>query len=120
MTLSTLELSNMRHEASHFWPGTAVIWRATEASDGQGGVIQTWAAVGTTNCRLSPASSGREQVAADKLTAIAPWVITITQGTTVYESDRIVISTAGTFEVQAVMAPRSYEVHRRLLCTEAV
>lgn len=120
MTLSTLELSNLRHEAGHFWPETGVIWRATEASDGQGGMLQTWAAVGTVSCRISPAGAGREQIAAEKLTAVAPWMITLTQGTTVYESDRIVISTAGTFEVQAVMAPRSYEVHRRLLCTEAV
>jgi len=119
MTLSTLELSNMRHEAGHFWPETFVIWRPTEGSDGQGGVITTWAAVGTTTGRLSPAGGGREQAAADKLTAIVPWMITITQGTTVYTTDRIVSATAGTFEIQAIMAPCSYEVHRRLLCTEA-
>jgi len=120
MSLSTLELTNMRHEAAHFWPETGVIWRATEASDGQGGVIATWAAVGTTSCRISPASAGREQVIAEKLTAIAPWTITLNCGTVVQDADRIVIASAGTFEVQAVLAPRSYEVHRRVLCQEAV
>jgi hypothetical protein len=119
MSLSTLELSMMRHEAEHFMPGTAVIWRPTESSDGQGGITLTYAAVGTTDCRLSPASMGREQVIAEKLTAIAPWMITLTQGTTVVESDRIIISGAGTFEVAAVLSARSYEVHRRILCTEA-
>ncbi len=119
MSLSTLELSMMQHEAAHFRPETVVIWRVTQVSDGQGGVIPAWAAWGTTTGHLAP-NSGREQIIANKPTAVADWVISIPCGTLALEADRLVIASAGTFEAVAVLAPHSYEVHRRVLCQEAV
>lgn len=107
--LSTTEIADMRSVQNDTMPDTVVIWRYTSTSDSMGGMAETWAAVGTVSGRLAPAGgSGREQILADRLTAAEPWVITMPNGTTLYERDRLVIG-ARTFEVEYINAHAAWE-----------
>ena len=117
MNLSALELSTIQAAGTAFLPGTAIVQTRTDVSDGQGGYTTTWAAAGTYGCRIAPAGHGREKEIAAKLTSVAPWVVTLPHDTTVAVANRIVIGTR-TLEVAAVMAPESWEVHRRVVCQE--
>ncbi len=118
MNLSALELSTMQAAATAFLgSGTAIVQTRADVSDSQGGFTTTWAASGTALCRVSPAGQGREAVVAAKLTTISPWVVTLPVNTTVSAANRVVVGTR-TFEVNAVMAPMSWEVTRRVICSE--
>lgn len=117
--LSAGELAAMRSEQSGTLPGTAVISRNSPTSDGMGGWTDAWAAVGTVDGRLAPASaSGAERMVADRITGEDAWVITLPQGTDVTEKDRVVIMSR-TFEVVTPLA-HSWETARRVVATEVV
>lgn len=118
MKLSALELSTLQAAGTVFLgAGTAIIQSATLTGDGQGGFATTWAASGTVDCRIAPVGSGAESVIAGKLTSVAPWVVTLPHDTTITTANRLVIGSR-TLEVNAVMAPQSWEVHRRVICSE--
>lgn len=111
--ISTAEITAMRSEQDNTMPDTVVIRRYTSASDGMGGLVETWAAVGTVTGRVSPAGrAGAEAIIAEQLTAAEPYVITIPTGTTVYERDRFVIGTR-TFEIEYVNAHAAWETALR-------
>ena len=111
--ISTAEITAMRSEQNDTMPDTVVIRRYTTASDGMGGLVETWAAVGTVTGRVSPAGrAGAEGIIAERLTASEPYVITIPTGTTVYERDRFVIGTR-TFEIEYVNAHAAWETALR-------
>jgi hypothetical protein len=58
--LSQAELDALRADIETLTlPGTAIIQRATEANDGYGEAVKTWAAVGTVVCRIDPIGSMR-------------------------------------------------------------
>ena len=97
-------------------PDTATVSRDTEVSDGAGGWTVTTATSGPVACRVAPAG-GREAVIAGKLDSVAAWTITLPALTDVTAKDRIVVG-ARTFEVAAVLGPRSWEIARRVLCLE--
>lgn len=118
--LSTGDLASMRTVMDTSLPDTGVVWRRTLADDGQGGRTQTYSAVGTVACRLSPVSAlsaGSEEVHGDRQTAIADRIITFPANTDVVPTDRIVVSDQ-TFEVLAIHAPRSWEISTRVDCVE--
>ena len=111
--LSAAEIADMRAVQSDTLPDTVVIWRYTSSSDSMGGVTETWAAAGTVSGRLSPAGrAGQEAIIAERLTAAEPWVITVPQGTTVYERDRMVVGTR-TFEIEYINEHAAWETARR-------
>lgn len=116
MSLSTLELAVMRANANDYLPNTAVIHRLTQASDGQGGFTDTWAAAGTVSCRISP-SGGGERSVAEKLANVSSWTVTLPHSTVVTTADRLVIGSR-TLRIDAMMAPHSWETARRVVCTE--
>jgi head-tail adaptor len=107
--LSASEIADMRSTQNDTMPDTMVVWRYTTASDGMGGLTETWAAVGTVTGRVAPAGrAGSEQIIAERLTASEPWVITVPTGTTVYARDRFVIA-GRTFEVEYVNEHEAWE-----------
>ncbi len=117
MTLTTADLTCMRSAVATTLPGTAIVQRSTQASDGMGGVTDTWANAGTVAARVSPSGGGIEMIAGGEFVASAPWVITVPAGTDVTERDRI--SYAGqAYEIIRTSSPQSYETCIRLQCNE--
>ena len=115
--LSAGELSAMRTVQNETLPGTAVISRNSPTSDGMGGWTDAWAAVGTVDGRVAPASeSGAERLVAERITAEDAWVITLPHDTDVTARDRIVIDSR-TFEVVAPL-PHSWTTALRVVATE--
>ena len=111
--LTAAEIADMRSEQNGTMPDTVVVWRWTSASDGMGGEVETYAAVGTVTGRLGRVGNmGEESVIADRLTAADPWVITVPQTTTVYERDRLVVGSR-TFEVEMVAEHAAWETARQ-------
>jgi len=118
--LSTAELAQLRATLDESLPDTAIIQRATRASDGMGGFDETWSNAGTVECRVSP--SGREpeeRMIAERLGSVTLWTVTLPAETNVTAADRIAVDSRA-FEVVAVLARRSYEISTRVVCREVV
>lgn len=90
-------------------PGTAVIERASYAADGMGGQRETWAAVGTVDCRLMIQASrqGQEFVTGEQETSLTRWWATMPIGTDVLAQDRLLVASRN-FEVVAVNNDEDY------------
>jgi SPP1 family predicted phage head-tail adaptor len=107
----------MRNAVATTLPGTVIISRSTQGSDGMGGVTDTWANVGTVAARVSPAGAGIEMIAGGEFVAATGWVITVPVGTSVTERDRIIYD-GQTYEITRTSTPRSYATCIRLDCNE--
>ncbi|MBI4496310.1 MAG: head-tail adaptor protein [Chloroflexi bacterium] len=118
--LSSSDLSALRTSLEESLPDTAVVQRVTRTADDMGGFTESWAAAGTAACRVAPLGSRtpEERVFAERIAPDVPWVITLPQGTDVTAEDRVTVG-ARTFEVLGVLAPRSWEIGRRVVCQEA-
>ena len=118
------QLAEMQATLAASLPDSAAIKRATKAPDGIGGFKEVWQTMATVACMLAP--SGREpeeREIAERLGAITLFTITLPSGTDVKPTDRITLTQAVTgansdLEVQGVLAPRSYEISRRVACSE--
>jgi head-tail adaptor len=118
--LSTADVDAMRATLEESLPDSCAVVRGTYASDGAGGRTQSGSSSTTVACRVSPTSltlRNAELITGERLTAVAPWTITLPAETDVTVSDRIT-SGSRTFEVAAVLDPRSWELGRRVLCEE--
>jgi head-tail adaptor len=107
----------MRTTIAATLPGTAIISRSTQSSDGMGGVTDTWANVGTVSARVSPNGAGLEDIVGGEFTAATGWIITVPQGTSVTGLDRIIYE-GSTYEIIRTSSPRSYDTCTRLFCNE--
>jgi len=117
--LSATELAAMRSTLNDSLPDTAQVRRKSLTSDGAGGYTESWSTVAAVACRVAPSGqSPQERVIAERLTATAIWTVTLPAGTDVRPADRIVVGSRA-FEVVGVLA-RSYELARRVVCTEAL
>ena len=122
LPLSSAELVQMRDELNLSLPGTAVLHSKTATADGQGGQAWTYAAAGTVDARLSPATSrsgapNPETVLAARLGIVDPYVLTLPSETSVDETYRAVFNSV-TYEVRAVMPRVPWEISRRCLVAE--
>lgn len=122
--LSRAELDDFRRTVRDLvLPGTAIILRPTRTPNGIGGHTDTWGTAsygGTTlvPCRFHP-TQDTERTVASRVTEAASWTVVLPAEWDVRITDRIVILGANrTLAVQGVMAPRSWEIQRRVLCTE--
>lgn len=112
------DLTSMQATLTASLPDTATVYRLTRTSDGAGGYTETWTAVGSAlACRISPAGTGYENAVGTKLAAVAPWVITLPASSDVTARDQVRTATR-TFQVLAVLAVRSWEISRRVICEE--
>lgn len=105
--LNASDLSCMRLTAGEAMPGTAIISRTSQTSDGLGGVTDAWVAVGTVSARVSTTGMGMDSIVGEGVLNVAPWVATLPVGTDITERDRITYQGA-TYEVVGTDAPRSY------------
>jgi head-tail adaptor len=116
--LSTEELSALRADIAPLLTGTAIIERAQEVSDGQGGFAESWSPVGTVSARLEPyriAGRGQETTGEIPMT-LNQWVVITPAETDISALDRVKISNRY-FDVNSVRSPRTDEVTTRVECS---
>lgn len=92
--LTADDLTYMQATQEQALPGAVVIERYTNASDGMGGQMQTWAAVGTVNMRIYPRTvrGQGETVAGAQVLSVTEWWATAPAGTDVTAKDRLLYS----------------------------
>lgn len=112
-------VDRMRRVAERYLPERCDIQRPSVANDGAGGRTELWVTVySNVPCRLV-ASSTRVQTEVTiggRLASSVPWTITMPAETGLLSSDRIRIGSR-VFAVEIVV-DRSYEIVRRVECTE--
>lgn len=118
LLLSDADIASMRATLERTLPDSAVIKRDTQVPDGAGGYTVTTATVATVACRVSMAS-GRELDVAGRLSAVGTWTVTLPALTDVKAADRIEIGSR-VLEVTLPLRPRSWELSRRVFCTETL
>ncbi len=118
MGLTTDELAAMQAEAVEMLPDTCTIRRGTRTPDGAGGFTTAYNDVyGLVPCRRGPVGQS-ERIIAEKLTDVRVWTVTLPAATDIQTGDLIDIDGyAGTLKV-AGWADRSWEITRRVVCTE--
>lgn len=101
-----------------------------QASDSQGGQVDTWADRTTrVPCRIRPlGDDGPESVIADRLAGAVGWIVILPGDQTVTVRDRIVLTHQGArhtpvtpnrrFEVKAVPGDRSFKGGLEVACVE--
>lgn len=111
--LTAGELSSMRSTAGAALPDTAVIQTQAWVSDGGGGGSTAWTSSGTVNCRLAPATGqgAMEDETGERITPEAEFVCTF-DSTVAIDTDSRVITSGGTFNVEAVRT-RSWNLSTR-------
>lgn len=87
----TNELSAMRAAVASVLPDTCAISRLREVSDGQGGMVQSWAAVGTVSCRLA-ANSGQARAVAGQAQSVGAYILTVPYDTDIQFADRATVN----------------------------
>ena len=118
--ISAGDLAAMKATLAESLPDSCQVWRNTPVSDNAGGTTDAWAMLSVADCRISPlARSDRlaELEVADRIAAVNSWILTFPVGTDVTEKDRIVSGVRG-LEVASVLAPRTWEIGRRVLGQE--
>lgn len=73
--LTAAELADFRSQQLLAMPGSAIVYRATLASDGMGGQTETWGIVGTVAARLYPTQgySSNERMAGNQDVSFTHW-----------------------------------------------
>lgn len=119
MTLLTAaDITNMRTVLDQSLPGTAVIYARSYTSDGGGGGTIGFTVSGTVSARIAPLTAS-EEVAGDRLAPEANWLLTLPANTSITADSQVVMG-GGTFAVEAVHGPRSFEVSRRVEVSKVV
>lgn len=114
--ISTADIAWMRGVQLQAQPGTAVIQRRSDTSDGMGGYTESWAAIGTVTARIMPVSpTQREFVTGSQITSVAKWYITVPGTATVRADDRIVIGSR-VYEVTFVPNDQDYRTALHIEC----
>jgi head-tail adaptor len=116
--LSPADLAAMRQTVQDSLPDTAQIRRRQLVPDGALGFTENWTVVATVPCRVAPGSAeDAERAGIARTGAAVAWAITVPAATEVLPADRVTVGSR-TFQVATVLAPRSYELGRRVLATE--
>ncbi len=84
------ELTQMRADAENTLPQSAIIARLSETSDSQGGMAQSFAAVGTVDARLV-AKSGNVRAVAGAAQAVGSYTLTVPHDTDIQAADRVTV-----------------------------
>jgi len=116
--LDTNDLVQMRADAAALMPGSCVIHTQSTASDGGGGWTETFTAGSTVACRLASIGGGERRATGARVDDRTTHILTVPQGTTIAEKDRVVVSGA-TYEVTAVRVRNAWEIARRVEVMEA-
>ena len=114
--LGAAELARMRADVAKMMPGTAIIQALTTASDGAGGVTETWAAVtgGTVACRMDPLNVGTQIETAGMAEAVrTEFQLTLPYDAPISAFNRVSVGGV-VYEVRQLDAVHSWNVSKRL------
>lgn len=121
MSLTTCELESIQCAVtSETLTDTASILRPTDAPDGQGGTLKSWATIQTgVPCRVAPPprTGSAENEIADRVGSATIVIVTLQALTDVTLRDRI-LALGRTLEVVEITAPRTWEMAREVVCME--
>lgn len=113
MSLSTLELAQLRADHEDYMPDTCVIQTKTVTIGAAGGWVETWADEATVDCRLAPQMHGLgEIINAAQLVSLASWVLTVHHDQAIAATQRVVVG-GDTYEVERVEDEHSNRTARR-------
>ena len=114
MTLSTLEIAQLRSDQSDYFPDTATLQTKAETSDGMGGFTLVWSNTHTSvSCRLSPMTSARgAEVEGDQLSEFSRWILSVAHNQTINEEMRVVHDSV-TYEIESLEDTHSNRTARR-------
>lgn len=113
MSLSTLELAQLRSDASVYMPDTAIIYSKTVTITTMGGQSEDWTAAATVSCRLAPLTLNMGEVLGGaQLTSPTAWVLTIAHNQAIDATQRVEID-SDTYQVERVEDDHSNRTARR-------
>jgi hypothetical protein len=118
--LTDADLDFMRDALEDLLPDTCHILSVTEASDGQGGITQTWGtATASVACRLDAGKrvASSEQVDAAALQPYSFWWLTLPYDTTIGAGNRVVHGGA-TYNVEFEDSGKSWKGTVRVAVTK--
>ena len=111
--LTDAELDGIRAAIEELLPDTCNILSVTHASDGQGGMNDTWGtATASAACRLDQAKPGGETVFGAMIQPFHGYVLTLAHDTTITTSNRVACN-GQTFNVVSVDLAKSWDGSRR-------
>ena len=105
--LDAVELADMRTVQESGMPDTCILWRASTSQDDIGAVTSTWAAFGTTVCRVAPRQPGEINMLGGRERSQSYWVGTLPYGTDVEPGDEVRKGTS-VFKVTGSFARESW------------
>lgn len=114
--LSASELAQIRADIAELLPDTCDILSATNASDGQGGIVQTWGTVtgGTAvPCRFDY-KTGKENLNSAALMPYASGVVSMAYDETVTPDNRVKIG-SNTYGIVSVNTDQSWKGVTRVM-----
>lgn len=86
----TQEITQQREDAANTYAASCVIARLAESSDGQGGQVQAWTAIGTADCRLV-ANMGNARFVGSQFERTGDFTLTLAVDEDIAEHDRVTI-----------------------------
>jgi SPP1 family predicted phage head-tail adaptor len=113
MSLSALELAQLRADHEDYMPDTCTIQTKTVAIGAAGGWTETWTDTATVDCRLAPTMHGLgEIINAAQLASLTSWVLTVHHDQAISAEQRVVVG-GDTYEVERVEDDHSHRTARR-------
>ena len=113
MTLSTLEIAQLRRDAETYMPGTAILYTKTVTTTTMGGQSESWAAAATVECRLAPQAMGMgEVIGGAQLTSPTAWVLTVHHDQAIDATQRVEFD-GDTYQIERVEDDHSNRTARR-------
>lgn len=114
MSLSTLEIAQLRADAADYMPDTCTIQVKTVSRNSTGGFTESWASTYTSvACRLAPLQSQNvETLEGSQITSATRWVLTVAHNQTLDETMRVVHG-SDTYEVEHLEDTHSNRTAKR-------
>ena len=116
MTLSTLELTQLRAEAEDYLPDTCTLQTVTRTSDGMGSWTETYSNTYTSiPCRVWQQTGGERDVAG-RMSEVTRWVLNVPYDQTIDATMRVVHD-GKTYQVNDINDTGSEHLQRRARLT---
>lgn len=113
MSLSTLEITQMRADADAYLPDTCVLQSVTRTADSVGGWAESWAAADTVQCRVAPMPLNRpETINAAQMASESRWVLTVAYNLSIDVTQRVVHAST-TYEIESLEDTHSNRTAKR-------
>lgn len=114
MSLSTLEIAQLRADQTDYFPDTCTLQTVARTSDDQGGWTDAWSNThASVSCRLSPIKASLvETLEGDQVSAASRWILSVAHNQTIAEDMRVVHDSE-TYEIEHLEDTHSNRTARR-------